>query len=64
MAGLIVAHDFGGPWALAWAARNPDVLASATLINTGVLIGYRWHRYARVWRTPVLGEVFRATASG
>jgi pimeloyl-ACP methyl ester carboxylesterase len=35
----IVAHDFGGPWALAWAARHPDALASATLINTGVLIG-------------------------
>ncbi len=57
----IVAHDFGGPWALTWAARNPDALASATLINTGVLIGYRWHRYARIWRTPVLGEVFQAT---
>ena len=20
---------------------------------------YRWHRYARIWRTPVLGEVFQ-----
>ena len=59
----IVAHDFGGPWALAWAARHPDALASATLINTGVLIDYRWHRYARIWRTPGLGEVFQATAS-
>ena len=59
----IVAHDFGGPWALAWAARHPGALASATLINTGVAIGYRWHRYARIWRTPVLGEVFQATAS-
>jgi pimeloyl-ACP methyl ester carboxylesterase len=59
----IVAHDFGGPWALAWAARHPDALASATLINTGVLIGYRWHHYARIWRTPVAGEVFQATAS-
>ena len=59
----IVAHDFGGPWALAWAARHPDALASATLINTGALSGYRWHRYARIWRTPVAGEVFQATAS-
>ncbi|MBV9208820.1 MAG: alpha/beta fold hydrolase [Actinobacteria bacterium] len=59
----IVAHDFGGPWALAWAARHPDALASATLINSGVLIGYRWHHYARIWRTPGLGEVFQATAS-
>ena len=59
----IVAHDFGGPWALAWAARHPGALASATLINTGVVIDYRWHRYARIWRTPVLGEVVQATAS-
>ncbi len=59
----IVAHDFGGPWSLAWAARHPDALASATLINTGVLIGYRWHRYARIWRTPGLGELFQATTS-
>jgi pimeloyl-ACP methyl ester carboxylesterase len=59
----IVAHDFGGPWALAWAARHPGALASATLINTGVLAGYRWHHYARIWRTPVIGEVFQATAS-
>ena len=59
----IVAHDFGGPWALAWAARYPDAFASATLINTGVLTGYRWHRYARIWRTPGLGEVFQATTS-
>jgi pimeloyl-ACP methyl ester carboxylesterase len=59
----IVAHDFGGPWALAWAARRPDALASATLINTGVLIGYRWHHYARIWRMPGLGEAFQATTS-
>jgi pimeloyl-ACP methyl ester carboxylesterase len=59
----LVAHDFGGPWALAWTARHPGALASATLINTGVLIDYRWHRYARIWRTPVVGEVFQATAS-
>lgn len=59
----IVAHDFGGLWALAWAARHPDALASATLLNTGVMIDYRWHHYARIWRTPVLGEVFMATAS-
>ena len=59
----IVAHDFGGPWALAWAARHPGALASATLVNTGVVIDYRWHRYARIWRTPVLGEIFMATAS-
>lgn len=53
----LVAHDFGGPFATTWAADHPDRVASVTLINTGVLIGYRWHRMARLWRTPVVGEL-------
>jgi len=58
----LVAHDFGGPMALTWAAANPDKVASVTLINTGVLLDYKWHRLARVWRTPIAGELFmRAT---
>jgi pimeloyl-ACP methyl ester carboxylesterase len=59
----LVLHDFGGPWGLTWAAANPDRFASAVLINTGVLPGYKWHRFARMWRTPVLGEVFMATTT-
>ena len=58
----LVAHDFGGPFALTWAAANPGKVASVTLINTGVLLDYRWHRLARVWRIPVVAELFmRAT---
>jgi pimeloyl-ACP methyl ester carboxylesterase len=53
----LVLHDFGGAWGLAWAASSPRRLASVTLINTGLLLGYRWHRIARIWRTPVLGEL-------
>lgn len=56
----LVLHDFGGPWGLAWAASHPDRVASATLINTGILPGYRWHYMARIWRTPVVGELFHA----
>jgi pimeloyl-ACP methyl ester carboxylesterase len=59
----LVGHDFGGPFALAWAAAHPDALASVTLIGTGILPGYRWHRLARLWRTPVLGELFQALAT-
>jgi pimeloyl-ACP methyl ester carboxylesterase len=59
----LVLHDFGGPWGIEWAIRHPDALASLTLLNTGVLLRYRWHFLARIWRTPVLGEVFQATAS-
>ncbi|MGO9505987.1 MAG: alpha/beta fold hydrolase [Mycobacterium sp.] len=58
----LVAHDFGGPFALNWAAANPGRVATVTLINTGVLLDYKWHRLARVWRTPIAGELFmRAT---
>lgn len=59
----LVLHDFGGPIGLTWVAQHPDALASITLINTGVLPGYRWHRLARLWRTPVLGELFQALST-
>jgi len=53
----IVGHDFGGPFAATWAADHPGLTASVTFLNTGVLVGYRWHRMARIWRTPLLGEL-------
>lgn len=59
----LVLHDFGGPIGLVWVAMNPDALASITLIDTGILPGYKWHSLAQLWRTPVLGELFQATAT-
>ena len=59
----LVAHDFGGPWGLRWAAGHPQQFASAVLIGTGALPGYSWHALARVWRTPLLGELFMATTT-
>ncbi|HEY5333663.1 MAG TPA: alpha/beta hydrolase [Solirubrobacterales bacterium] len=58
-----VLHDFGGPIGLTWIASHADRLASLTLIDIGILPGYKWHRLARVWRTPVLGEIFQGTAT-
>jgi pimeloyl-ACP methyl ester carboxylesterase len=59
----LVLHDFGGPWGLAWALANSRALASLTLINTGVLPNYSWHYLARIWRAPLLGEMFMAGAT-
>jgi pimeloyl-ACP methyl ester carboxylesterase len=59
----LVVHDFGGPIGLLWAAAHPDALASITLIDTGILPGYRWHRMARLWRTPIVGELVQATTT-
>jgi pimeloyl-ACP methyl ester carboxylesterase len=59
----LVLHDFGGPWGLQWAVDHPDRHASTTLINTGVLLREGWHALAKVWRTPVLGELFFITST-
>jgi pimeloyl-ACP methyl ester carboxylesterase len=59
----LVLHDFGGPWGLEWATRNPERLASATLVNTGALLDYEWHSLARIWRTPMAGELFNAATT-
>jgi pimeloyl-ACP methyl ester carboxylesterase len=59
----LVLHDFGGPIGLQWIAGHADRLAGLTLIDIGILPGYKWHRLARLWRTPVLGEIFQATAT-
>jgi flavin-dependent dehydrogenase/pimeloyl-ACP methyl ester carboxylesterase len=59
----LVLHDFGGPWGLEWATWHPDRTASVTLINTGVLLDYKWHYLARIWRTRGLGELFQKTTT-
>src|SRR5262245_38615515 len=54
----LVLHDFGCPWGLQWAADHPEQVASLTLFNMGVLPGYIWHKYAQIWRLPIIGELF------
>ncbi len=53
----LVAHDFGGPFALAWAVENPAAVRRMVAINTLFFSDYRWQFWARIWRTPVLGEL-------
>jgi haloalkane dehalogenase len=56
----LVAHDFGGIFACAWAVRNPAAVKSAVVINAVFFSDYEWHRLARIWRTPILGEIWMA----
>ncbi len=54
----LVTHDFGGAFGMAWAAQHPDKVRRLVIINHPFFIGdYRWHIWARIWRTPVLGEL-------
>ena len=59
----LVLHDFGGPWGLYWASEHLAQVASLTLVNVGVLPGYRWHKFARLWRLPVIGELSLAATT-
>jgi pimeloyl-ACP methyl ester carboxylesterase len=59
----LVLHDFGGAWGLQWALDHPDRLASLVFINFGILEGFRWHRLAKIWQTPILGELAQLTAT-
>jgi pimeloyl-ACP methyl ester carboxylesterase len=52
-----VVHDWGGLAVIA-AQRQPSKIHKLVVINSLPLLpGYRWHRLARLWRTPVLGEL-------
>jgi pimeloyl-ACP methyl ester carboxylesterase len=53
----LVVHDWGGV-GLAFAQRFPERIEKLVLFTTvPFLPGYRWHRTARGWRTPVIGEL-------
>jgi pimeloyl-ACP methyl ester carboxylesterase len=56
----LVLHDFSGAFGFCWAAEHPDALQSAVLFNTGTWTHARWHRTARLWRRPVVGELVMA----
>lgn len=53
----LVGHDFGGTFVAAWMAKNPDRVKRAAFTNTAFFSDYKWHFWAHVWRTPILGEV-------
>lgn len=53
----LVVHDWGAV-GLAFAQRLPERVERLAIVNAvPFLPGYRWHRTARIWRTPLLGEL-------
>ena len=52
----LVLHDVGSV-GLVWAASHPEAFASAVLIDSGAVVGYRWHAIARLHRAPVVGAL-------
>jgi pimeloyl-ACP methyl ester carboxylesterase len=53
----VVVHDWGGV-GLGFAQLAPERIAKVVAMNTLPLgLDYRWHRIARAWRTPLIGEM-------
>ncbi len=53
----LVLHDWGSV-GLAFAQRFPERIERLVLTSVVPFVpGYRWHRVARAWRTPLVGEL-------
>jgi len=54
----VVAHDWGAAAGLLFAAEHPERVERLAFCNPLPLVeGFRWHRLARLWRLPAVGEV-------
>jgi pimeloyl-ACP methyl ester carboxylesterase len=59
----LVMHDWGVV-GLALAQEAPDLVERLVVMDAvPFLPGYRWHTIARIWRTPLLGELFMGSST-
>ena len=56
----IIGHDWGALIAQRVAMLRPDLIRSWVASNAVIDPEYRGHRVARLWNTPVLGEIVMA----
>jgi len=53
----LVAHDFGGISAMAFVSKYPERVHRFIISNAPFSPDYKWHFWAKIWRTPVLGKL-------
>jgi len=56
----LVGHDWGAIITIRVASLRPDLVNSWCVANALPHPDYQWHRMARMWQTPVLGELIMA----
>lgn len=59
----LIAHDAGGTFGAAFCAAYPERVERALFVVTTIHPEQTWHRAARLYRTPVVGELVMALAS-
>ena len=53
----LVGHDWGALLVLRAASLRPDLVSSWSVTNAVIDPEYRGHQNARIWATPILGEL-------
>ncbi|WP_300376851.1 alpha/beta fold hydrolase [Henriciella sp.] len=59
----LVGHDWGAILVIRAAWLRPDLVRSWAVANALPEPSYEWHRTARIWQTPLLGELLMAVTS-
>ena len=53
----LVGHDWGGGLVWGIVIKNPELIRTWTIISSPIWPDYDWHHFAKIWRTPILGEL-------
>jgi len=59
----VLGHDWGALIVVRTASLRPDLFRTWTLANALPHPDYKWHRMARMWQTPLLGELMMVGAT-
>jgi len=54
---VLALHDWGGIFGMSFACQFPERVCGIVGGSFPFTPHYRWHAWARVWRTPILGEL-------
>ncbi len=60
---VLTMTDFGAHYGLAFAVKYPERIRGLVISNTNFFRDYQWHSFARMYRTPLLGEFLIAASS-
>jgi len=56
----LIAHDWGGIFGMLWACKYPHKVKKFVGGDFPFSSSYKWHEWATIWRTPLIGELSMA----
>jgi pimeloyl-ACP methyl ester carboxylesterase len=55
----VIGHDWGAIITARAVSLRPDLFATWTISNAAPHVDYEWHRMAKMWQTPIIGELIQ-----